>query len=155
MLSAASGPGGREGLRCLTCPRALARRRQLAPCLCRQALASAVPEAAAAAGRSCHPMCLQDREPNPVLGLTNSLEWTQQKATSVLWPGSPKLAAKPPTDKQFSRETHGLCSVPAAALLTSICRLQRDGCTQLCQSVSTSELTIAERQMTCYIFSYL
>ena len=40
-LSAASGPGGREGLRCLTCPRALACRHQPAPCLCQQALASA------------------------------------------------------------------------------------------------------------------
>lgn len=105
--------------------------------------------------RSCHPICLWDREPNPVLGLTNSPEGAQQKATSVLRPGSPKPAAKPPTDKELSREARGLCSVPAAALLSGICRLQRDGCTQLCQSVSTSELTIAERQMTCYIFSYL
>lgn len=41
LLSAASGPGGREGLRCLTCPRALACRHRPAPCLCQQALASA------------------------------------------------------------------------------------------------------------------
>lgn len=76
----ARGEGGREGLHCLMCPKALAQRQQLAPCLCQQALASAECQGL----QSCwsrQPTCLQERQPNPALGLTNSFEQGQQKAT--------------------------------------------------------------------------
>lgn len=86
-LSAAPSPGGREGLHCLKCPRALSPgTSQLPASLCQQALPSVQCQGCWIKKRSRHRMHLQDKEPNPALDLTVSSEWAQQTAASVLWP---------------------------------------------------------------------
>lgn len=152
----APGLGGREGLHCLKCPRALAPDpSQLPASLCQQALASAQCQGCRGCSikkRPCHHMHLQHREPNPALDLSISSEWAWQTAASVLWP--PQSWQPSPSRHTASKGTVQAVLWLAAALLASLCRLQQDGCTQLCQSVPTSQLAGADRHMTCYIFSY-
>lgn len=152
ILSTASGLDGREGMHCLTFPRAFSGRHE-------PAASNHCPQHSARGcrdcwmeKRSCHPTCLQDRI-KPCL--RSHIRAGSAESTFSALAGLSQAGGQTPTAKPLPRKTCRLCPVPATALLVGICRLQRDGCAQLCQSVSISELPIAERQMTCYIFSYL
>jgi len=117
LLSTAPGPGDREGRHCAQKP---------SPAGASQLPASASkhwPQRSARGcsgcwitKRSCHPLCLQDREPHPVLGLTNLSEQAQQNAASMLRP--PKLAAKPPLPTNTLQGNRAGC----ALCLLQLCR---------------------------------
>lgn len=137
-LSAAPGPAGREGLHGLKCPRALAPgTRQLLP----------------ASTSKPWPQCRgcvtprTSRTENQTLRSQYLIRVGLAKSSfSAL--ASPKLAGKAWQTNSFQGSSSG------CALLARLCRILWDGCTQLCQSAPTSELTGAERQMTCYTLSY-
>lgn len=96
--------------------------------------------------------CASSTENKPTLGSQDLIRvCLAESSFSAL--ATPELAAKPWQTHSFQGNGAG-CAVPAAALLASLCRLQWGGCTQLCQSVPTSQLPGADRQMTCYIFPY-
>lgn len=116
-LSAAPGPGGREGLRCLKCPGALAPGTSQLPASTSKHWASAQCQGCRGCWikkRSCHPTRLLDREPNPASGLSISSEWAWQKAASVLWPAQSWQPSPGRQRASKGRTQAVLC--PAAAL---------------------------------------
>lgn len=111
-LSAAPGPGGREGLRCLKCPGALAPGTSQLPASTSKHWASAQCQGCRGCWikkRSCHPTRLLDREPNPASGLSISSEWLGRKQLQCF--GQPKAGSQALADKELPREECRLCSV--------------------------------------------